>query len=106
MNKPYMYNVWNTIHADEVKAVIDHANQVRYGLKNEKVKQESIIITEQWQKEFASMPFVSKQKGKMSHLLKQKSKIGVKHKDRVQYDAYDFSKRSKDQDGNIVYHTA
>ena len=22
MNKPYMYNVWNTIHADEVKAAV------------------------------------------------------------------------------------
>ena len=41
-----MYNVWNTIHPDEVKAVIEHANKVRYGITNDKVKQESIIITE------------------------------------------------------------
>ena len=46
MSKPYMYNVSNTIHPDEVKAVIEHANKVRYGITNEKVKQESIIITE------------------------------------------------------------
>ena len=52
------------------------------------------------------MPFVSKQKGKMSHLLKQKSKIGTKHKERIQYDAYDFNKRSKDPEGNTIFHTA
>ena len=47
------------------------------------------------------MPFVSKMKGKMSHLLKQKSKIGVKSKERVQYDVFDFGKRNKDQYGNM-----
>ena len=52
------------------------------------------------------MPFVSKQKGKMSHLLKQKSKIGVQHKGRITYEVYDFDKRSKDQEGNTTYHTA
>ncbi len=35
MSKAYFYNVWNTVHPEEVKAVLDHANQVRYGLKNE-----------------------------------------------------------------------
>ena len=52
------------------------------------------------------MPFTSKQKGKMSHLLKQKSKIGVKQKDRVHYDAYDFLKKSKDSAGQTVIHSS
>ena len=38
MAKPYMYNVWNTLYPEEVKEVIDYANQVRYGIKNEKIK--------------------------------------------------------------------
>ena len=43
------------------------------------------------------MPFVSKQKGRMSHLLKEKSKVGVYQKERVHYDTFDFvSKRKRD----------
>ena len=44
------------------------------------------------------MPFVSKQKGRMSALLKQKSKVGAIMKNRISYDAFDFKpeKRMKD----------
>ena len=37
MDKTYMYNVWNTMHPDQVKGVIEHANEVRYGAKNKRV---------------------------------------------------------------------
>ena len=47
------------------------------------------------------MPFVSKQKGRMSHLLKQKSKIASMPKKRKEYDALDFMKRRKDADGKV-----
>ena len=39
------------------------------------------------------MPFVSKQKGRMSALLKAKSKIKVQRKPRVQYDVGQSLKR-------------
>lgn len=42
------------------------------------------------------MPFVSKQKGRMSMLLKQKSKIQAVPKERIKYDAYNFSMRARD----------
>ena len=41
------------------------------------------------------MPFVSKQKGRMSALLKQKSKVITVKKERVTYDAFDFDKRPR-----------
>jgi len=41
------------------------------------------------------MPFISKQKGRMSALLKMKSKIATKRKERVQYDPVDFMKRPR-----------
>jgi len=31
----------------------------------------------------------------MSHLLKQKSKIGIVRKERIKYDAYEFGKRER-----------
>ena len=42
------------------------------------------------------MPFISKQKGRMSHLLKNKAKIVTVRKDRKTYDAFDFDKRRRD----------
>ena len=41
----------------------------------------------------------------MSHLLKEKAKIGIKQKERVTYEPFNFEKRSKDAEGNTVTHT-
>ena len=69
-DKAYMYNVWNTVHPEDVKEVIEYANSQRYSVTAEKVRDETITITEAWKAELEAMPFVSKQKGRMSHLLK------------------------------------
>ena len=90
-----MYNIWNSVYPDDVKAVINHANSHRYDITAEKVKDNTIVITEEWQEQLEAMPYVSKQKGRMSHLLKQKSKIGTKPKERVTYEAFDFQKRQR-----------
>jgi len=65
-----MYTVWNTLHPDQVKEVIAFANQQRYGVTHDKQKEDSIQISEEWKQQLDQMPFVSKQKGKMSALLK------------------------------------
>lgn len=59
------------------------------------------MITEEWQRELEAMPFVSKAKGKMSALLKQKSKINIVHKPRVTYDAFDFAQKRPRDEGTI-----
>jgi|ETNmetMinimDraft_14_1059893.scaffolds.fasta_scaffold44954_1 hypothetical protein len=51
--------------------------------------------------ELDSMPFVSKQKGRMSALLKQKSKVNAVQKPRVTYDAFDFEKRARDEEARL-----
>lgn len=58
--RSYMYNIWNSIHPEDVRQVIAHANKQRYSLEAEKMKQDAIVITEEWQRELESMPFVSK----------------------------------------------
>ena len=55
-----MYNIWNTVNPDQVTAVIEHANEVRYGTANERVQDESIKITDKWEQELKAMPFTSK----------------------------------------------
>ena len=42
------------------------------------------------------MPFISKEKGRMSHLLKLKSKIGVQRKERAVFDVAEFIKKPRD----------
>lgn len=47
-DKSYFYNVWNTHHPDDVKEVISYANSQRYSVTSQKVRDESILITETW----------------------------------------------------------
>ena len=50
--------------------VLDHANNVRHSIASEKVRENTIIIADEWEAELKAMPFTSKEKGRMSHLLK------------------------------------
>ena len=100
-DRSYMYNVWNTVCPDDVEKVLRHANDVRYSLKSDKVKENTIIVTDEWQQELASMPFTSKQKGRMSALLKQKSKVGAIMKNRISYDAFDFKPEKRMRDSLV-----
>ena len=36
--RSYMYNIWNTLHPDDVKAVFEHANSVRYSVTADKIQ--------------------------------------------------------------------
>ena len=52
-------------------------------------------MTEDWANQIEELPFVSKQKGRMAFLMKQKSKVAAERKDRVTYEAHDFLKRPR-----------
>ena len=60
-------------------------------------------MTEEWEQELQSMPFISAKKGRMSALLKMKSKIQAVPKARVQYEVHDFAKRRR-EDSNPKQH--
>ena len=89
-DKEYMYNIWNTLYPEDVAEVINYANGLRYSIDTEAEKDNNILITDEWQKELNSLPFKSKQKGRMSLLLKIKSKLIEERKERKTYPAYDF----------------
>ena len=46
--KKYMYNIWNTIHPEDVEEILKVANNNRYAIDAEKVKENTIVITEDW----------------------------------------------------------
>ncbi len=78
--------------------MISHANKQRYTITSEKAEDEAINITDRWKKEIDSMPFISKHKGKMSSLLKKKSKVLTIKKERKTFKAFDFKKRLRSVD--------
>mgnify|MGYP003315214058 CR=1 FL=1 len=100
IDKQYFYNVFNTLYPDDVAALIKHANDQRYTVENDKIAENSIVMTEDWANQIEELPFVSKQKGRMAHLIKRKSKVSAEWKDRVTYEAHDFLKRQR---GNPEY---
>ena len=95
-DRSYFYNEWNTKYPEQVKDTIDYANKQRYTISNEDARQNAINVTDEWMDELGSMPFVSKQKGRMSALLKAKSKIKIQRKPRVKYEVGDSLKRMRD----------
>ena len=52
-------------------------------------------MTEDRANQIEELPFVSKQKSRMAHLLKKKSKVSAERKDRITYEAHDFLKRPR-----------
>ena len=95
IEKQYFYNVFNTLYPDDVAVLIKHANDQRYTVENDKIAENSIVMTEDWANQIEELPFVSKQKGRMAFLLKKKSKIATERKDRITYNAYEFLKRPR-----------
>ena len=52
-------------------------------MKNDNVADNSIVLTDEWAAELANLEDVSKAKGRMSMLLKKKSKIIVEREDKI-----------------------
>ena len=95
-DRNYFYNVWNTFYPLQVKETIDHANAQRYTISDDRARENAITITDEWEQELKSLPFVSKQKGRMSALLKAKSKVKIQRKPRVQYEVAPSLKRMRE----------
>ena len=59
MDRSFFYNIWNTQYPEQVADFIKHANAQRYTISNEKAEENAIHLTDEWQNELDSMPFVS-----------------------------------------------
>ena len=79
-----------------------HANEVRFGDAAEIEKEEAIDMTEEWANQLAGMNFTSKQKGRMTHLMKKKSKVAKPPEPRKTYEPYNFVKKFKSEGGKVI----
>ena len=59
-------------------------------------------MTEEWANELSDMAFTSRSRGRMSHLLKKKSKVVKKQKPRAQHAPYNFLKRFQNENGKAM----
>ena len=101
-DREFFFNVWNSLHPETVCRLIKHANEQRFGLEADNVREEVIEMTEEFANQFNEMPFTSRQKGRMSHLLKKKSKVAKPQKPRKTYEPFDFVKKFRDNDGRVI----
>ena len=51
-----MFNIANTLHENIVKEIIDHAQSVRHATVSENQQTESVLMSQHWQQELASLP--------------------------------------------------
>ena len=55
-----MFNVANTLHADVVKKLIEHALKVRHHIDADGMSDEAIMLNKHWKEELASLPMIAK----------------------------------------------
>ena len=55
-DREYMFNVVNTLHEDVVTDILQHALKQRHMLNDDFKTKESVLITDHWKNEFASLP--------------------------------------------------
>ena len=57
--REYFFNIMNTLYPDYLAQILAHANKQRMSADGEAMKGEQIQISEYWQEQLASMPFIS-----------------------------------------------
>ena len=57
--RDYFFNVLNTFHPDYLAQIMSHANRQRMTSEGEGMQRESIRISEFWEEQLRSMPYLS-----------------------------------------------
>ena len=46
-----MFNITNTLHEDVLKEIIEHAQEARFCIDEEKQREQSILLADKWKDE-------------------------------------------------------
>ena len=57
--REYFFDILNTVHPEYLEQVMQHADEERYAASGAKQKAQSIKISQFWQEELSSMPYLS-----------------------------------------------
>ena len=58
--RQYFFDILNTLYPDYLQQVMEHANKQRMSADQGQNKKESIAISQFWQEELKSMPYLSR----------------------------------------------
>ena len=68
--------------------MIRNSKSSRFTVVDEEQEQEAITLTEEWAAELKQFPQFARSKGRMTHLLKAKSKLVTANKSRKKFKAW------------------
>ena len=86
-NREYFFSILATVQPEYCDKLIRNCKDMRFGLNDEEQQQKAIVITNEWAAELKQFPQFARSKGRMMHLLAQKSKIGIANKSRKKFKA-------------------
>ena len=58
--RKYFFDVMNTLYPGYLAEIMGHANEMRWTTKGEDQQRQAIKISEKWEEELKSMPFLSR----------------------------------------------
>ena len=87
-----------TVQPEYTSKLLKKCKFDRFGADGEAMKSEVIDMDPFWQDELKDFPQFTKSKGRMLNLLKEKSKVGYKPKDRKKFRPY----LPEDQSSSVV----
>lgn len=58
--REYFFNVLNTVHPNYLGQIMAHANKQRWTTDGDKMKKESIKISQYWQEQLEAMPYLTR----------------------------------------------
>lgn len=67
--REYFFNVLNTVHPNYLEQIMGHANKQRMTAEGDAMKKESITVSEYWQEQLKSMPYLSCKYSKMRQYI-------------------------------------
>ena len=59
-SRDYFFDILNTLYPDYMVKIMAHANKERHSATGEGMKNESIAISQSWQEQLKSMPYLSR----------------------------------------------
>ena len=86
-NREYFFSILATVQPEYCNALIRNSKDQRFVVNDEEQEAEAITLTEEWAAELKAFPQFARNKGRMIHLLKSKSKVGIATKGKKKFKA-------------------
>ena len=87
-NRDYFFSILATVQPEYCEKLIRECKDKRFTITDQEQEQKAIVITEEWAMELKQFPQFARSKGRMIHLLAQKSKVGIATKSRKKFKAF------------------